>query len=69
VKINVNGCHLTPFHNRNLERFEYINLKKIVYLIQHGRLNPEKVITIKDLKEAGAFRRVKYGVKILGRVF
>jgi large subunit ribosomal protein L15 len=52
---------------KNLERLEYINLKKIVYLVQHGRLNPEKVITIKDLKEAGAFRRVKYGVKILGR--
>jgi len=52
---------------QNTQRFEYINLKQIVYLVQHGRLNAEKVITIKDLKEAGAFRRVKYGVKILGR--
>lgn len=53
---------------RNHQRFEYINLEKIIYLVKHGRLNPANTITIKDLFDCGAFKRVRYGVKVLSSV-
>lgn len=52
----------------NRQRFQYINLSKIVYLINHGRLDASKPITIRDLYMTGAFKKVKYGVKVLSNV-
>lgn len=52
---------------RNNQRYDYINLDKIIYLVKHGRLDHTRTITIKDLYDTGAFRRIRYGVKVLGR--
>ena len=37
------------------------------YLIKKGRLDASKTITMKDLYFAGAWRKIQYGVKILGK--
>lgn len=64
----------TPIHRRlpkwgmphsNRQRYQYINLSKILYLINHGRLDATKPITIRDLYMTGAFKKIRYGVKVL----
>lgn len=52
---------------RNRERPIYVNLSKILYYINMGRLDATKTITMKDMHTAGVFNTAKYGVKILGR--
>jgi len=51
----------------NRKRYTYINLSRIIYLVKHGRINPENVITLKTLRDCGAFRKIKYGVKVLSK--
>jgi len=52
---------------KNRERFEYLNITKLMYYVQQGRLDASRTITIKDMYHAGMFSKVKYGVKLLGR--
>lgn len=40
----------------------------IVYFIRRGVLSTQEPITIKRLADAGLVKKVKYGVKILGKV-
>jgi large subunit ribosomal protein L15 len=49
------------------ENFSYINIDKIIYLIQKKRLDSKKTITIKDIFYAGGISKLKNGVKLLGR--
>lgn len=52
---------------RNRQRPIYINLNKIIYYVNMGRLDPSKTITMKCLHEAGVFNTATFGVKILAR--
>ena len=45
-----------------------INMEKILYYIEMGRIDPNKKITMRDMFLAGVFKRAKYGVKLLARV-
>jgi len=47
---------------------DYVNLEKIDYFVKLGVLNPNETITIKTLVDLGLVKKVKFGVKILGRV-
>ncbi len=44
-----------------------VNISQILNAIKRGAIDPEQVITIKVMKDAGIFKRVKYGVKLLSR--
>ena len=46
-----------------------MNVSTLIYYIKRGVLQPDKPITIKVLSDAGIVKKVKYGVKILARVF
>jgi ribosomal protein L15 len=63
---------LSTLHLLILVRFkkEYdtINLDRLKYFIRKKRIDITKPITIKTLRDAGAFRKVKQGVKLLARV-
>ncbi len=50
------------------ERLAYVNIEKILYYIQKGRLDATKTITIRALVECGAISQTHYGVQLLGRV-
>ena len=50
------------------ERMAYVNIEKILYCIQRGRLNPTETITIRSLVECGAISHARFGVQLLGRV-
>lgn len=54
---------------KNQRRLDYVNIEKILYFMQRNWLScsPDKYITIKDLKDSGLLRRVKWGVKLLSR--
>lgn len=44
-----------------------LNLGKLAYHIDRGHLDTSKVITQKDLKDAGVISKVKDGVKVLAK--
>lgn len=46
--------------------YEKINLDRLIQFIIRGRIDPTKPITIKTMYDAGIFRKIKHGVKILG---
>jgi hypothetical protein len=48
---------------------DYINLEKIDYFVKRGIINASEKITIKTLVDTGLVKKVKFGVKILARVF
>ena len=50
-----------------MKLLEIVNLWKIAYHIEKGDLDPKKVITMKDMLEAGVVSKIKHGVKILSR--
>jgi len=47
--------------------YEELNLDELQYHIEHGRLDIKKPITMQHLKEAGIFKKIKDGVKLLSR--
>jgi len=49
------------------EKFAYINIQKILYLIHKGRIDPLKPIGIREIFYAGGVSKVEDGVKILNR--
>lgn len=53
--------------NRFKQPLEEINVSNLIYYIQKKRLDPTKTITMKDLFNAGALTKIKYGVKVLGK--
>lgn len=65
----------TPFHlrqpkmgpkNPNQKEYAYLNLNRLQLLINHGRLDSSKPITLKNLFDAG-IRDGRDGIKVLGR--
>lgn len=59
------GMNRTAFK----EPLDPLNFSKLYYYIDKERIDPGKTITIRDLFEAGAFSRVRYGVKLLAGGF
>ena len=56
------------FNNKGIiEPFAYINLGNLIYYINKGKIDPTKTITLRDIFEAGAVSKIKYGLKLLGR--
>jgi large subunit ribosomal protein L15 len=49
------------------DKLSYINIDKIVYLIEKKRIDPTKPITIKEIFYAGGISKTLDGVKLLGR--
>ena len=47
--------------------FSYINIHKILYLINKGRIDPSKPIGIKELFYSGGVSKVVDGIKLLSR--
>lgn len=52
-----------------LPPFAQLNLSRLKYFIEGKRLDASKVITMKDLFDSGCVRRIKSGVKVLGKVW
>jgi large subunit ribosomal protein L15 len=56
------------FRNKNVQdKFAYINIHKILYLIHKGRIDPTKPIGIKEIFYAGGVSKIEDGVKVLNR--
>lgn len=51
----------------SFEPTSYVNLSKILYCINKGRLDPFNKIDIKDMVKAGAVSSPKHGLRLLGR--
>jgi large subunit ribosomal protein L15 len=49
------------------EKLNYINLDKIVYLIQKKRIDPTQPITLKEIFFSGGVSKVQDGLKLLAR--
>lgn len=54
------------FTNIHKREFEKINLKKLQFYIDMGRIDASKKITMKDMLDCGLFKNIKHGVKLLG---
>jgi large subunit ribosomal protein L15 len=54
-------------HVTGREHFSYLNIDKILYLINKGRLDATKPITIRELFWAGAVSKVREGIKLLSK--
>jgi len=54
------------FKNRRRDELQKVNLDKIQYWIDSGRLPLGRVLTMRDLMVAGVVGKVKHGVKVLG---
>ncbi len=50
------------------EAVSYVNINKILYCINKGRLDPTKTIDIRSLVESGAVSTPRHGVYLLGKV-
>lgn len=44
-----------------------LNLGTLAYHIEKGRLDTDKIITMKNLFDAGVLSKIPYGVKLLGK--
>lgn len=56
------------FHNPFSREYQALNLDRLQEWIDAKRLNPESLITMKDLRDSGAVhRRIRDGVKLLGQ--
>lgn len=54
------------FVNIHAQKYSIVNLFQIEYLISTGKLDVKTVIDGQALHEAGCFRRVRDGVRVLG---
>ncbi|EDO44563.1 predicted protein [Nematostella vectensis] len=54
------------FKNKFEKVYEPLNLNRLQYLIDSGRLNPKEQITMHELWKTGAVGKIKDGVKLLG---
>jgi large subunit ribosomal protein L15 len=55
------------FNNIFSKDYNELNLDRIQTAVDAGKIDPKKPVTAAALKEAGVIRRVKSGVRILGR--
>ena len=54
------------FVNRRRNELQVVNLDKLQYWVDSGRLPTGKLLTMGDLMASGVVGKVKHGVKILG---
>lgn len=55
------------FHNPHRREYQWLNLYKLSSWIRQGRIDPEKLITMKTLRDSGVVgKKIKDGVKLLG---
>eukprot|EP01114_Cavostelium_apophysatum_P008732 TRINITY_DN2148_c0_g1_i1.p1 TRINITY_DN2148_c0_g1~~TRINITY_DN2148_c0_g1_i1.p1 ORF type:complete len:299 (+),score=72.05 TRINITY_DN2148_c0_g1_i1:64-960(+) len=54
-------------NNRTKIQYEKLNLDRLPYYINKGKLDISKKLTMKDLLDAGCVSRIRDGVKLLGR--
>ena len=55
-------------HKRFQVRYESLNLGKLQWLVDCGRIDTSKPINMLTLQKAGAVGRIKHGIKLLGDV-
>lgn len=53
---------------RTAKDYKPLNLGQLQYLIERGRLNASKPITMYHINKAGGFGTIKDGIKLLGNV-
>lgn len=53
---------------RTAKDYKPLNLGHLQYLIERGRLDATKPITMFHINKAGGFGTIKHGVKLLGNV-
>jgi len=54
------------FRNKG-DNFNYINLNKLAYFVNKGRIDASKPITMRELCWSGAITNIRQGVKLLSR--
>lgn len=55
------------FINAHKRELNYVNIDRILQLIQVGRIDASKPITLKTLYDARVFKKLRDGLKLLGR--
>lgn len=60
-------CTSLSYHRKAREIYNTVNLADVDYFVKKGILNPNEFITIKHLNDCGLVKKVKYGVKVLGK--
>ena len=45
----------------------YVNIASITHFVRKGVIDPQEPITLKKLQDVGLAKKIKYGVKILGK--
>lgn len=60
-----------PKYGLKKRRFQYgyVNISQVTYAIAKGWIDPNELITIKTLVDAGVVKKPKFGLKLLARVF
>lgn len=53
-------------NNQFKVEYQIVNLDRLPYYFEKGRLDASKKITMKDLLDAGVFSKIEHGVKLLG---
>ena len=53
---------------RTAKDYKPLNVGHLQYLIERGRLDATKPITMYHINKAGGFGTIKHGVKLLGNV-
>ena len=54
------------FTNRRRDELQTVNLDKLQYWVDSGRLPTDRMLTMGDLMASGVIGKVKHGVKVLG---
>jgi hypothetical protein len=64
-----NLCQLLPYFNdRFATEYQPLNLDRLQYFIDSGRLSTESTITIRHLRDSGVLPKLSKNVKLLGNV-
>jgi len=54
------------FTNRRRDELQTVNLDKLQYWVDSGRLPTDRTLSMGDLMASGVIGKVKHGVKVLG---
>eukprot|EP00658_Telonema_sp_P-2_P016382 TRINITY_DN16355_c0_g1_i3.p2 TRINITY_DN16355_c0_g1~~TRINITY_DN16355_c0_g1_i3.p2 ORF type:complete len:230 (-),score=38.72 TRINITY_DN16355_c0_g1_i3:301-990(-) len=54
------------FRNRNRDELQVVNLDRLQYWAESGRLPTDELLTMRDLVASGVVGRAKHGIKVLG---
>jgi hypothetical protein len=62
--MRADGCR-TGFRNRNQVRYQPLNLYRLQQWLDRGLLDLSQKITMRTMLQAGMFKRIRHGVKLL----